>query len=52
MLLGFLEQGETKTLHGYIQNNLADSFKVRGYDFDVKLRINDSVLDQATIMIP
>jgi len=51
-LLGSLEVGETKTLHGYIHNNLADNYKVRGYDFDVKLRINDIVLDTATIMIP
>ncbi len=50
--LGPLDQGETKVLHGYIKNNLGDSYRVRGYDFVVELRNGDTVLDQATIMIP
>jgi hypothetical protein len=50
--LGSLEQGEVKLLYGYIQNNLDDYYKIRGYAFDVTLRIGDTVLDQATIDIP
>jgi len=51
-LLDTLEQGETKVLSGYIQNNMGDSYRIRGYDFVVTLKIGDTVLDQATTMIP
>jgi len=39
-------------LHGAALNNMDDSHKIRGYAFNVTLRIYDTVLDQATIMIP
>ena len=47
-----LQQGEAKVLHGAALNNMDDSYKIRGYALDVTLRIDDTVLDQATIMIP
>jgi hypothetical protein len=50
--LGSLEQGETKVLYGAILNNMDDSFRIRGYAFNVTLRIGDTVLDQAVIDIP
>lgn len=50
--LDSLEQGETMVLSDYIINNMGDSYRIRGYDFVVTLRIGDTVLDQATTMIP
>jgi hypothetical protein len=47
-----LQQGEAKVLHGAALNNMDDSYKIRGYALNVTLRIDDTVLDQATIMIP
>ena len=46
------QQGEVKELHGAALNNMDDSYKIRGYALNVTLRIGDTVLDQATIMIP
>ena len=51
-LLSPLQQEEAKVLHGAALNNMDDSYKIRGYAFNVTLRIYDTVLDQATIMIP
>jgi len=47
-----LQQGETKVLHGAALDNMDDSNKIRGYALNVTLRIDDTVLDQATTMIP
>jgi hypothetical protein len=47
-----LQQGEAKVLQGAALNNMDDSYKIRGYALNVTLRNGDTVLDQATIMIP
>jgi len=49
---GTLEQGETKLLYGAILNNMDDYYRIRGYAFNVTLRIGDTVLDQAVTDIP
>jgi hypothetical protein len=51
-LLGPLEQGETKVFYGYIQDNMDDYYKIRGYTFVATLRIGNTVFDQATVNIP
>ena len=50
--LGSLQQGETKLLYGAILDNMDDYYRIRGYAFDVTLRIGDIVLDQALTDIP
>ena len=47
-----IENGQTKLLYGYIQDNMDDYYRIRGYAFDVKLRIGDIVLDQGVTDIP
>jgi hypothetical protein len=47
-----LAQGETKTYYCYIQNNMDDYYRIRGYAFAATLKIGDTVLDQKTIDIP
>jgi hypothetical protein len=51
-LLGPLAQGETKVLYGAILNNMDDYYRIRGYAFNVTLRIDDAVLNQAATYIP
>jgi hypothetical protein len=50
--LGPIETHETHLLYGYIQNNMADYQKIRGYAFNVTLEMGNTVLDQAITMIP
>ena len=47
-----IDPGQTKLLYGYIHNNMDDYYRIRGYAFDVTLRIGDIVLDQAVTDIP
>jgi hypothetical protein len=47
-----IEQGQTKLLYGYIQDNMDDYYRIRGYAFNVTLKIGDTVLDQAVTDIP
>jgi hypothetical protein len=50
--LGVIKANETKEFIGGIWNYLGDSSKVHGFAFTATLKSNDTLLDQATIMIP
>jgi hypothetical protein len=50
--LGAISVNETKEFIGYISNFLGDSSKVHGFAFTATLKSNETLLDQATVMIP
>ena len=50
--LGSIKAGGEKQFKGEIENDLGDHKFIHGFAFIANLKSNDTVLDQATIMIP
>jgi hypothetical protein len=50
-LLGTIGSGEKITVNGFIENNLADDAKLRGSTFVAILKVNNTVLDEKSMIL-
>jgi hypothetical protein len=50
-LLGTIKPGEKITVNGFIENNLGDDSKLKGSTFVATLKVNNTILDEESMLL-